>query len=48
MKNEKLKKAPITIIFSLMILFCMFTATSKNVHAQEKDINDVKARKQAD
>ena len=41
MKNGKLKKAPITIIFSLMILFCMFTATSKNVHAQEKDINDV-------
>lgn len=43
MKNRKLKKASITIIFSLMILFFMFTATSKNVHAQEKDSNDVKA-----
>ena len=43
MKNRKLKKAPITIIFSLMILFCMFTATSKNIYAQSKDINDVKA-----
>lgn len=43
MKNIKLKKAPITIIFSLMILFCMFTATSKNIYAQSKDTNDVKA-----
>ena len=49
MKNRKLEKTPITIILSLMILFGVFTATSNyayaqsNVHAQEKDINDVKA-----
>lgn len=43
MKNRKLKKAPITIILSLMILFGVFTATSNNAYAQSKDINDVKA-----
>ena len=43
MKNIKLEKTPITIILSLMILFGVFTATSKNIYAQSKDSNDVKA-----
>ena len=36
MKNIKLEKTPITIILSLMILFGVFTATSKiYMHSQK-------------
>ena len=43
MKSIKQNKMCISISLMLILLLCMFTATSKNVHAQEKDINDVKA-----
>ena len=43
MKSIKQNKMCISISLMLILLLCMFTATSKNIYAQSKDSNDVKA-----